>query len=286
MHAFEYCQRLVATSEWGFITRFRWLSHTKRAALTVLYAYCLQLDDMIRTGRLDSDDDTVATAVFDWWQQELTKVFRADATPEHPVMQALQTVVNDYGLPENELAAILQGMTIAAQPRYATFADVQHHAQQVAGMRERLSARILGSSHPQTLDYADRLGLALYLTHLIRDVGEAARSGRIELPMTDLQRFNVPARDILSLAGGEHFQALMAFEIDRAETTYREAIALLPRAEAKSQKAGLMLAAVNYALLQEIKADGAANILRYKLAIPKPRQTRIALKTWLWGFRP
>ena len=60
----------------------------------------------------------------------------------------------------------------------------------------------------------------------------------------------------------------------------------LPATERRGQKAGLVMAAIYYALLNEIERDGAANVLRYKLAIPKPRKARIALKTWLLGFKP
>ena len=78
----------------------------------------------------------------------------------------------------------------------------------------------------------------------------------------------------------------MAFQVARARQTYSEAVALLPAAERRGQKAGLVMAAIYYALLNEIERDGAANVLRYKLAIPKPRKARIALKTWLLGFKP
>ena len=78
----------------------------------------------------------------------------------------------------------------------------------------------------------------------------------------------------------------MDFQVDRARQCYREAVALLPAADARAQKPGLIMAAIYYALLQEIAADGAAHVLQYKLAIPGPRKARIALKTWLLGFKP
>ena len=78
----------------------------------------------------------------------------------------------------------------------------------------------------------------------------------------------------------------MAFQVARARDTYRQAVALLPPAERQRQQAGLVMAAIYYALLAEIERDGAVNVLKYKLAIPKPRKLRIALKTWLLGFKP
>ena len=163
---------------------------------------------------------------------------------------------------------------------------MQQYCQRVAGVVGRLIARILGFQDAAVLDYADKMGLALQLTNIIRDVGEDAVAGRIYLPVEDLQRFNVPAADLLQRRNSREFAELMAFQVARARQTYSEAVALLPAAERRGQKAGLVMAAIYYALLNEIERDGAANVLRYKLAIPKPRKARIALKTWLLGFKP
>ena len=130
------------------------------------------------------------------------------------------------------------------------------------------------------------MGLALQLTNIIRDVGEDARKGRIYLPVEDMQRFGVPASVVMRSAPTPEFAALMAFQIGRARETYRQAVSLLPAADKKSQKVGLIMAAIYYALLNEIERDGAENVLTYKIAIPSPRKKRIALKTWLFGFRP
>ncbi|WP_066565546.1 presqualene diphosphate synthase HpnD [Snodgrassella sp. CFCC 13594] len=283
MQALEYCQQKAAASGSSFLTGFRFLPKQKRDALTVLYAYCRELDDVVD----DCSDANVAMTTLNWWQQELLAVFAPNVQPEHPVMQALAAVVSSFGLLENELQDVIDGMRMdLTQARYATYADLQVYCQRVAGSVGRMTARILGFTHPQTLDYADQLGLALQLTNIIRDVGEDARRGRIYLPMTDLQQFDVPAGLILQATGGTTFDALMRFEVTRAQQCYRDAVALLPPADAKAQKVGLILAAIYYALLLEIDRDGAGHVLQYKLAIPGPRKLRIALKTWLWGFHP
>ena len=82
------------------------------------------------------------------------------------------------------------------------------------------------------------------------------------------------------------FSQLMQFQIDRANQVYKEAMALLPAEDKKSQKVGLVMAAVYHTLLREIEKDGGGNVLKYKIAIPNPRKFRIALKTWLFGFKP
>ena len=156
----------------------------------------------------------------------------------------------------------------------------------MAGVVGRLIARILGHTDERTLQYAETLGLALQLTNIIRDVGEDARMERIYLPQDELARFRVSETQILSAQSTPEFAALMQFQFERTQQTYRQAIAQLPKPDRKNQKAGLIMASVYYALLMEIRRDGLANVLKYKIRIPNPRKMRIALKTWLFGFHP
>ena len=277
-----YCQQKTAVSGSSFLAGFRFLPEQKRNAVTVLYAFCRELDDVVD----ECSDAHVAQTTLNWWRIELAKVF-ADEVPEHPVCQALKPVVVEFGLPESELEEIINGMQMdLEQARYGTFAELSQYCYRVAGVVGRLITRILGFSEERTLQYAEKMGLALQLTNIIRDVGEDARNGRIYLPTEELQRFNVPAQTILQLKPDEAFKALMVFQAERAQETYREAVALLPAVDRKRQKVGLVMGSIYYALLQEICADGLENVLKYKIAIPKPRKQRIALKTWLFGFKP
>ena len=282
MQPLDYCRQKAAESRSSFLAAFRFLPQRRQDAMTVLYAFCRELDDVVD----DCTDMQVAQTTLNWWRADLAKVFDGGA-PEHPVCRALQGVVAEFALPHDELAEIIEGMQMdLTQARYANFAELQLYCHRVAGVVGRLITRILGFSRPETLNYADKMGLALQLTNIIRDVGEDARNGRIYLPMEDLQRFDVPAQTIMQAAPTPQFAELMAFQIARARATYREALALLPAADKKAQKMGLILAAIYYALLNEIERDGAQNVLKYKIAIPGPRKKRIALKTWLFGFKP
>ena len=172
------------------------------------------------------------------------------------------------------------------QARYGSFDELKLYCHRVAGVVGCLIARILGFSNTKTLEYADKMGLALQLTNIIRDVGEDARQGRIYLPIEEMQKFDVPANVIMQCKPTDNFAKLMQFQVNRARETYREAMLLLPAEDKKSQKVGLIMAAIYYALLNEIDRDGAQNVLTYKIAIPSPRKKRIALKTWLFGFKP
>ena len=282
MLALDYCRQKAAESHSSFLSGFRFLSVEKRNAITVLYAFCRELDDVVD----GCTDPNVAQITLNWWLSDLEKVFNNEM-PEHPVHQALKDIRANLDLPKNEFEALIDGMQMdLEQARYGSFDELKLYCHRVAGVVGRLIARILGFSNPQTLEYADKMGLALQLTNIIRDVGEDARQGRIYLPIEEMQKFDVPANVIMQCKPTDNFAKLMQFQVDRARETYREAMLLLPAADKKSQKVGLIMAAIYYALLNEIDRDGAQNVLTYKIAIPSPRKKRIALKTWLFGFKP
>ena len=282
MLALDYCRQKAAESHSSFLSGFRFLSVEKRNAITVLYAFCRELDDVVD----GCTNPNVAQITLNWWHSDLEKVFNNEM-PEHPVHQALKDIRASFDLPKNEFEALIDGMQMdLEQARYGSFDELKLYCHRVAGVVGCLIARILGFSNPQTLEYADKMGLALQLTNIIRDVGEDARQGRIYLPIEEMQKFDVPANVIMQCKPTDNFAKLMQFQVDRARETYREAMLLLPAADKKSQKVGLIMAAIYYALLNEIDRDGAQNVLTYKIAIPSPRKKRIALKTWLFGFKP
>ena len=282
MLALDYCHQKAAESHSSFLSGFRFLSVEKRNAITVLYAFCRELDDVVD----GCTDPNVAQITLNWWRSDLEKVFNNEM-PEHPVYQALKDIRANFDLPKNEFEALIDGMQMdLEQARYGSFDELKLYCHRVAGVVGCLIARILGFSNPRTLEYADKMGLALQLTNIIRDVGEDARQGRIYLPIEEMQKFDVPANVIMQCKPTENFAQLMQFQVNRARETYREAMLLLPAEDKKSQKVGLIMAAIYYALLNEIDRDGAQNVLTYKIAIPSPRKKRIALKTWLFGFKP
>lgn len=282
MLALDYCHQKAAESHSSFLSGFRFLSVEKRNAITVLYAFCRELDDVVD----GCTDPNVAQITLNWWRSDLEKVFNNEM-PEHPVHQALKDIRAKFDLPKNEFEALIDGMQMdLEQARYGSFDELKLYCYRVAGVVGCLIARILGFTNPKTLEYADKMGLALQLTNIIRDVGEDARQGRIYLPIEEMQKFDVPANVIMQCKPTENFAKLMQFQVNRARETYREAMLLLPAEDKKSQKVGLIMAAIYYALLNEIDRDGAQNVLTYKIAIPSPRKKRIALKTWLFGFKP
>ncbi len=243
-----------------------------------LYAFCREVDDVVD----ETHDENVARTTLNWWRSEVDNMFAG--APQHPVTKALLPAVQRYDMPRELLLEIIDGMEMDLDMvRYATFKDLQLYCYRVASVVGQLAAQIFGYTDHKTLRYAHDLGLAFQLTNIIRDVGEDARRGRIYLPVEDLQRFNVPAADILSFKETEQFAALMTFQIERAEHYYQQAMAQLPAADRKNQRTGLVMAAIYRATLDEIKRDGVTHVLNQRLSLTPIRKLWLAWRTWWFG---
>jgi phytoene synthase len=188
-----------------------------------------------------------------------------------------------YALDHKHLLAIIDGMEMDLdQTRYLDYAGLKRYCWHVASAVGILSASIFGATRPETLQYAEKLGLAFQLTNIIRDVGEDARKGRIYLPVNELQQFNVTAADILNVRHSENFEKLMRFQAERAQAVYDEAFALLPKQDRRAQRPGLMMAAIYRTLLNEIERDGF-HVLEQKTSLTPIRKLWLAWKTYVRG---
>ena len=273
----EYCQEKAARSGSSFYYSFLFLPPNRRRAITALYAFCREVDDVVD----ECQDPQVAATKLAWWRRELASI--DGGQPQHPVTQALQAASAEFNLPQEQLQEIVDGMEMdLQQSRYLDFKALSLYCYRVAGVVGLLAAEIFGYQDRRTQKYAHDLGLAFQLTNIIRDVGEDARMGRIYLPIDELQRFEVPAADILNARHSDNFRRLMDFQVERAESYYAQAIDALPAADRRAQRPGLVMAAIYRTLLDEIKRDGC-QVLTQRTSLPPIRKLWIAWRTWVRG---
>ena len=273
----QYVAQKAAASGSSFYYAFLFLPAPRRAAITAFYAFCREVDDTVD----ECTDESVARIKLAWWRKEINNMYAGSQT--HPVTQALAPHIQPYNLKEEHLQAIIDGMEMDLnQTRYLDYAALGKYCWHVASVVGILSASIFGVSNPQTLQFAEKLGLAFQLTNIIRDVGEDARKGRIYLPVNELQQFNVTAADLLNARHSENFEKLMAFQIERAQKAYDEAFALLPKEDRRAQRPGLMMAAIYRTLLTEVQADGY-HVLEHRISLTPIRKLWLAWKTYIRG---
>lgn len=269
----EYCREKVARSGSSFYYSFLFLPPERRSAITALYAFCREVDDVVDSVH----EPAVAHAKLAWWRQEVGLAYAGKA--QHPVARALEPVVARYALPQAHFQTVIDGMTMdLEQNRYLDFPALEQYCHRVAGVVGLMSAEIFGYRHPETRLYARDLGVAFQLTNILRDVGEDARRGRIYLPQEDLARFNVAPSALLGGKADDAFRNLMAFEAERARAWYAQALSKLDPRDRRSQRTGLIMAAIYRTLLDEITRDGF-NVLDRRISLTPLRKLWIAWKT-------
>ncbi|MCW7541480.1 presqualene diphosphate synthase HpnD [Aquabacterium sp. A7-Y] len=269
----QYVQDKAAASGSSFYYAFLFLPPPRRAAITAFYAFCREVDDVVD----EVADPQVAQAKLLWWRKEVAQAFGGQ--PTHPVMQALMPHAARYGIEAGHLQAVIDGCQMdLEQTRYLDYAGLQKYCHLVAGVVGEVASAIFGRSQPATVQYAHKLGLALQLTNIIRDVGDDARRGRIYLPVSELQQFDVKAHEILNRGYSERFTALMKFQAERAHRCYEEALAVLPEADRRSQKPGLMMAHIYRTLLREIESENF-QVLHQRISLTPLRKLWIAWRT-------
>jgi len=245
----QYVQEKAAASGSSFYYAFLFLPAPRRAAITAFYAFCREVDDVVD----EAVDMGVAATKLAWWSQEVKRAFQGN--PNHPAMRALLPHAANYGIEERHLQDVIAGCRMdLEQTRYLDYPNLERYCHLVAGVVGEVAARIFGQEAVQTTQYAHTLGQALQLTNILRDVGEDALRGRIYLPVSELQQFDVKAHEVLKRHYSDRFTALMQFQSRRAHALYDQALQLLPDQDRRSQKPGLMMASIYRTLLREIEA--------------------------------
>jgi phytoene synthase len=269
----QYVQDKAAKSGSSFYYAFLFLPPPRRAAITAFYAFCREVDDVVD----EVSDPGVAATKLAWWRKEVASAFGGQ--PSHPVTKALMPHAAAFDIRAEHLLAVVDGCQMdLEQSRYLDFPGLARYCHLVAGVVGEVAASIFGRTDPHTTDYAHRLGLAMQLTNIIRDVGDDARRGRIYLPVSELKQFEVKAQEVLNRGYSDRFTALMKFQADRAHRLYDEAFALLPAADRVAQKPGVMMANIYRTLLREIEAGGF-QVLHQRTSLTPLRKLWIAMRT-------
>ncbi len=240
----EYCQERAAKSGSSFYYSFLFLPPPRRRAITALYAFCREVDDVVdEIGDPESPRRSLA-----WWRSELERLFAGQ--PTHPVTRALQPHLAPFNLSRRQLIEIIDGMQMDLdQTRYLDYAGLRLYCRRVAGVVGELSASIFGHQDPQTLRYADaaRAGVPADQHHPGR------RRGRTQGPRLSARRGPAALRgfathQILAARAtdqeSDSFRSMMREQVERARTHYRAAFALLPEVDRKPQRPGLIMAAI------------------------------------------
>lgn len=269
----QYCEQKTADAGSSFSYSFLFLEPDERRAMTILYAFCREVDDVVD----ECTESSVARVKLGWWRDEIARAYADEA--QHPVSKALRWAIEKYKLPQELFIEIIAGMEMDLDYNaYRTFNELALYCYRAAAAVGLLAAEIFGYEDRTTLKYAHDLGMAFQLTNILRDVGEDARRGRVYIPEEDMARFGVTRDDILHERDGEAMRNLLKFESSRAHDFYARAFSQLPEIDRYRQRSGIIMAAVYEALLKAVEESGF-QVFGPRIRLSPARKVWIAWQT-------
>jgi phytoene synthase len=213
--AYAACEAVTAKHSKSFHAASSLMPAEKRRAIRALYALCRASDDIV-----DCPERNAAGILADWRKKALS----TDPNPQDLILVAWTDTRFRYGIPQRYVEQLLDGVKRDLnQSRYATFEELAAYAYGVASTVGLMSMHITGFSGPEAIPYAIKLGVALQITNILRDVGEDWRNGRIYLPLQELKAFGLSEDDIASGQVHSRWRAFMQFQIERNRRLYAEA---------------------------------------------------------------
>lgn len=254
------------------------LPKARRDAMTALYAFCREVDDV-------ADDESVPVGErrtkLATWREDISLVCAGECA-SFPVNRELQRFVKEHRLPYALFDELIRGVEMDLDiKRYETIESLEQYCYRVASVVGLLSIEIFGYRNAACRDYADALGKALQLTNILRDVRTDAERGRIYLPLEDLARFNVTEAEILRFEYSERFRRLCEHIAARAKTHYRNAARLLPAEDRRAMVAAELMGSVYWRLLCKLEAAEFRVLGPIPTRLGKATKLALIARTWL-----
>jgi len=288
--AYALCERIVGSQAKNFSYGIRLLPGPKRRALSAIYAFARRVDD-IGDGDLPHDQKLAGLA------ETRRQAEHPERFPEDPVLVALADAARRYPIDLGAFGELVDGCELdQAGTTYQTWDELAVYCRDVAGSIGRLSLAVfnppaLHSDPKPTEELADKLGLALQLTNILRDVREDLQDGRVYLPQQTLDEHGCTLRLLpdgtLDPQGGK-LAAVLRHEAARAEALYIEGLALLPLLDWRSRGCCGALSGIYHALLGLIAAE-PQNTFGARMSVPTSTKLAVAARALaprLPGTRP
>lgn len=272
---FEHVRLLTAYWSKSFYFSARFLPKEKRWATYALYGFCRFADNLIDNPRNRPKQQLMSEVAC--FRRELKLAYRWRES-EHPILKPFILVAKNYGIPIEYPLDLLKGVQMDIETiRYDTFDDLYVFCYRVASVVGLMMTHIMGYKDNHAFEYAEKLGVAMQLTNILRDVKEDKEMGRIYLPLEDLQQFGVTEDDVINENFNEQFRQLVKFQVDRAHDYYREANKGIPMLNTESQFAIYSASKIYQGILQKIEQRDYNPFLG-RVYVPLGKKFRILMR--------
>ncbi len=276
--AFEYARKITAYYSKSFYFSARMLPKEQRWATFALYGFCRHCDNLIDTPRQRTEAEILREIQL---LTEELKVAYNTGESQHPVIRAFIIITKAYGIPIEYPRDLLKGVAMDVEKaRYKTFDELSLFCYRVAAVVGLMMTSVLGYKDKHAFEYAEKLGIAMQLTNILRDIKEDKEMGRIYIPQTELAQFGVTEQDIITEKMTPQLQALMKFQVERADQYYTEAMPGIPLLKTESQYAIYSAAKIYRGILRKIE-ERDYNPFLSRVFVPSAQKIKILLREGL-----
>lgn len=252
--SFDHVRQLTAQWAKSFYFSARFFPKEKRWATYAVYGFCRYSDNLIDNPRNRPKQQLISEVAC--FRRELRLAYRWGES-EHPILKPYILVAKKYGIPIEYPLDLLKGVEMDIEAtRYQNFDDLYVFCYRVASVVGLMMTHIMGYKDDRAFEYAEKLGVAMQLTNILRDVKEDKEMGRIYLPLDELQQFGLTEADVLNENFNDQFRRLIKFQVDRAHQYYLEAQAGIPMLNTDSQFAIYSASKIYQGILRKIEARG------------------------------
>jgi len=246
--AYKQAEKITSHHSKSFYLASGLLPEEKRLAVRALYAFCRTVDDIV-----DESTDVQREAQLDYWR---TMVETASFADNDMVAAAWADTLTRYHIPRHYALQLIDGVARdLSQIRYQTFDDLATYCYGVASTVGLMSMYIVGFEDSRAVPYAIKLGVALQMTNILRDIGEDYRNGRLYLPREELIFYGIHETDIAAGRVTENWRQFMRFQIDRTRQLYQESQAGVSMLEKEGQLAIAAASVFYQGILDEIEKN-------------------------------
>lgn len=266
---------LTKQSNTSFYYSFLLLPREKREAIHSVYAFCRYTDDIVD----EELDERRKVVLLRKWRMELGLALRGTST--YPILNQLSATARRFNIPVDHFYDLIRGVEMdLSKTRYETFEELKEYCSLVASSVGLMCRQIFGYKNESTRDYAAKLGIALQLTNILRDIKDDARRGRIYIPREDLRRFGCSEDDILNCRYTPEFVNLMRFEVKRASDYFDSARAALQDDDKYFFFAARIMWSIYAHTLHRIELRNY-NVFERRISISKLLKFLITFRYWL-----
>lgn len=257
---------------------FIMLPRAKRDAMSALYAFCREVDDVADEDSIPVEQRRAGLAA---WRADVRSACD-NGQPKFAVNQELQPVIRQYGLRFDLFDELIKGCEMdLVTTRYENWEQLELYCYRVASVVGLLSIQIFGYTNPRCRDYAIALGKALQLTNILRDVRTDTERGRIYLPLSELNRFAVSEQEILQHAYSERYAQLAAGVAARARNFFRHAREALPAEDRRAMVAAELMGKVYWRLFCKLERQQFNVFGPQPMRLSKPQKFTLIFCFWL-----